>query len=73
MKGTIMIIRKIKRYLKRFIQRFTKKKHADNHFFENASELVFTPFIKADRRQDHSLKLSRDAETSMGGRFKSGY
>ena len=61
---------KIKRYIKRVRRRFMKKKENTKPFFENPSELVFTPFVKTD---DNTSKLTGDSKAFMGGRFKSGY
>lgn len=47
-----------------------KKKENTKPFFENPSELVFTPFVKTD---DNTSKLTGDSKAFMGGRFKSGY
>lgn len=72
MKGkTMRIISKIKRYINRLRRRFGKKENKRKPFFENPTELTFTPFTKANER-DTSLKLSRNTKAFVSGGFKSG-
>lgn len=73
MKGkTMRIISKIKHYINRLRRRFGKKENKRKPFFENPTELTFTPFTKANGWRDTSLKLSRNTKAFVSGGFKSG-
>lgn len=74
MKGKKMmrIINKIRRYINRLRRRFGKKEKNTKPFFENPSELTFTPFVKANGWRDNSLKLSGNTKAFVSGRFESG-